>query len=92
MHIEERWRCPGCGNRRRLVWNKHTYYCFNCQNKTRLTDWQPASFTAPELTRLAAYKGAVKAGVYSDAGVCLAARSTEQLSPDWETHSGATQR
>ena len=92
MHIEERWRCPGCGNRRRLVWNKHTYYCFNCQNKTGLTDWQPASFTAPELTRLAAYKGAVKAGVYSDAGICLAARSTEQLSPDWETHSEAVRR
>jgi hypothetical protein len=65
MQIDERSHCPGCGNRRRLVWGKHTYHCFNCQIKTGLTGWRPASFTAPELARLAVYQGAVKAGVYS---------------------------
>jgi hypothetical protein len=66
MQIDERWRCPGCGNRRRLVWDKHTYHCLNCQIKTGPAEWQPASFTAAQLARLAVYQGAVKAGVYSD--------------------------
>lgn len=90
MHIEERWRCPGCGNRRRLVWDTHTYHCFNCQNKT--SDWQPASFTARELARLAAYRGAVQAGVYSDemraSGDAMLIDGAQIVRPDLEWACG----
>jgi hypothetical protein len=66
MQIEERWPCPRCGNRRRMLWRQRTYYCFNCRFETASTDWEPHRFTDAELARLTLYRSAVLAGLYSD--------------------------
>jgi hypothetical protein len=51
--------CPHCGIRRTvsLFGQRH---CFNCRNVRALP------FTPRELQRLRMYRGAVRAGIYSD--------------------------
>jgi hypothetical protein len=55
MKIEERWPCPRCGHRRRVLWGARTHVCFNCGFQADLPDAEPAFTGAAEA-----------AGVYSD--------------------------
>ncbi len=69
--------CPRCRNRRsaRLF---GVFHCFNCNHQwTGASDAaalpvQPFPFSQDELRRLSAYRGAVRAGVYSDWPVFVA--------------------
>ena len=65
MKIEERWPCPRCGHRRRVLWGARTYVCFNSRFQTGSPDGQPRVADG-ELARLRLYRAAVAAGVYSD--------------------------
>jgi hypothetical protein len=65
MKIEERWPCPRCGNRRRMLWGVRTYFCFNCPYQTDSPDVN-VKFSGAELARLTMYRAAVRAGIYSD--------------------------
>ncbi|MBV9171411.1 MAG: hypothetical protein JOZ81_15140 [Chloroflexi bacterium] len=72
MQVEERWPCPGCGNRRTLKWARGRYHCFNCKHQWDQRERQPklvditTLFSPAELERLCVYRRAVQAGFYSD--------------------------
>ena len=72
MKIEPR-PCPRCRNRRSASLFG-VFHCFNCsyQWTGAADDEAPFPFTPEELERLTAYRGAVRAGVYSDWPVFVA--------------------
>jgi len=65
MHIEERWPCAACHNKRTVRFGTDIEYCFNCGHK-----WPRLSarsvFSEAELRRLTIYRRAVRGGFYTD--------------------------
>ena len=67
FRIEERWPCAACHNKRTIRWGTDVEHCFNCRSQwPRLKPKPTAIFSDAEMQRLVAYRGAVRAGVYTD--------------------------
>jgi hypothetical protein len=67
FRIEERWPCAACHNKRTIRWGTDVEHCFNCRSQwPRLKPKPTAIFSEAEMQRLVGYRGAVRAGVYTD--------------------------
>ena len=68
MRIDERTPCPRCGHARVVQRTRAAYLCFQCRYSWTV-DRQAAPllfFRPEEQARLIAYRGAIRAGLYSD--------------------------
>jgi hypothetical protein len=80
FRIEAHWPCAACHNKRTIRWGAYVEHCFNCQYQwPRLKPRPTVIFSDTEVLRLIAYRGAVRAGVYTDA---LTRRSSSRGSED----------
>ena len=57
--------CPRC-HIRRTAKLFGVLHCFNCRYPSTNLDFVAYPFTARELARLLSYRGAIRAGLYSD--------------------------
>ena len=71
MFIDQRWPCAACHNKRTIRWGEEVVHCFNCRYqwprlKPKREPPLAEIFSAAELRRLIAYRGAVRAGLFTD--------------------------
>ena len=69
MRIDERAPCPRCGHARVVQRSADSFICFQCRNTwcAEPTVVDPLGWcTRDERARLEAYRGAIRAGLYTD--------------------------
>jgi len=68
MRIDECTPCPRCGYSRVVQRSRAAYVCFQCRHSWTIdpTLVPAVYFSLEECARLVAYRGAIRAGLYTD--------------------------